>query len=103
MSRHNVKSVRIRSIFGPYFPPFGLNTEIYSVKLRIQSECGKIKTRKTLNTDFSRSTIQNENPIGVRRNTEPYLRLCQTTMMQKSPVIDVPQGPKYAFGIPYQT
>ena len=29
---------------GPYFPAFGLNTERYS-------ECGKIRTRKTLNTD----------------------------------------------------
>ena len=34
-----------------YFPAFGLNTERYSVYLRIQSECKKIKTRKTPNTD----------------------------------------------------
>ena len=33
---------------GPYFPAFDLNTEIYSVNLRIQSECGKIWTRKKL-------------------------------------------------------
>ena len=52
-----VKSVRIRSFSGPYFPAFGLNTEIYSVWteygeiLRIQSECGKILTRKSPNTD----------------------------------------------------
>ena len=32
---------------GPYFPAFGLNTERYSLSLRIQSECGKIRTRKT--------------------------------------------------------
>ena len=31
---------------GPYFPAFGLNTERYEVSLRIQSECGKIRTRK---------------------------------------------------------
>ena len=31
---------------GPYFPVFGLNTERYFVSLRIQSECGKIRTRK---------------------------------------------------------
>ena len=31
---------------GLYFPVFGLNTEIYSVKLRIQSKYGKIRTRK---------------------------------------------------------
>ena len=31
---------------GPYFPVFVLNTEIYSVNLRIQSEYRKIRTRK---------------------------------------------------------
>ena len=32
---------------GPYFSAFGLITERYSVPLRIQSEYGKIRTRKT--------------------------------------------------------
>ena len=32
---------------GPYFPTFGLNTVRYEVSLRIQSECGKIQTRKS--------------------------------------------------------
>ena len=33
---------------GPYFPALGLNTERYFVvSLRIQSECRKIRTRKT--------------------------------------------------------
>ena len=31
---HCVKSVRIRSYSGPYFPAFGLNTERYGVKMR---------------------------------------------------------------------
>ena len=31
---------------GPYFPVFGLNMEIYGVNLRIQSEYGKIRSRK---------------------------------------------------------
>ena len=31
---------------GPHFLAFGLNTERYSAFLRIQSECGKIRTRK---------------------------------------------------------
>ena len=48
---HCVKSVHIRSFSGPYFPAFGLNTERYGVSLPIQSECGKIRTRKTPNTD----------------------------------------------------
>ena len=41
-----VKCMRIRSYSGPHFPSFRLNTEKYSVFLRIQSECGK-----TANTD----------------------------------------------------
>ena len=44
-------SVRIRSYSGPYFSIFGLNTERYSVSLRIQSECGKIRTIITPNRD----------------------------------------------------
>ena len=31
---------------GPYFPAFGLNLGRYGVFLRIQSEYGKIRTRK---------------------------------------------------------
>ena len=48
---HFVKSGRIRSFPGPYFPAFGLNTEIYSVNVRIQSVCGEITTRKNPNAD----------------------------------------------------
>ena len=47
---HCVKSVRLRSFSGSYFPAFGLNTERYGVFLRIQPECGKIRTRIILNT-----------------------------------------------------
>ena len=46
---HCVKSIRIRSFSAPYFLAFGLNTEVYVANLRIQSECGKIRTRKTPN------------------------------------------------------
>ena len=46
-----VKSIRVRSFFGPYFPEFGLNTKRYGVSLRIQFEYGKIRSRKTPNTD----------------------------------------------------
>ena len=45
------KNVRIRSYSGPHFPTFGLNTQRYGVSLRIQSECGKMRTKITLNTD----------------------------------------------------
>ena len=41
---------------GPYFPAFGLNTQRYGVSVRIQSECGKIRTRKnSVFRHFSRS------------------------------------------------
>ena len=45
------KSVRIRNYSGPYVPAFGLNTKRYFVSLVIRSECRKIRTRITPNTD----------------------------------------------------
>ena len=51
IAKHCVKSFRIRSFSGLYFPVFGLNMKSYSVSLRIQSKLGKLRTRKTLNTD----------------------------------------------------
>ena len=43
-------------ISGPYFPTFGLNTERYKVSLRIQSECGEIRTTNiSVFGHFSRS------------------------------------------------
>ena len=35
----------------PHFLAFGLNTEIYSLNIRNQSECWKMRTRKSPNTD----------------------------------------------------
>ena len=46
-----MKRLRIRGYYGPHFLAFGLNTERYSVSLRIQSECGKMRARITPNTD----------------------------------------------------
>ena len=48
---HCVKSVHSQSFSGPYFPVFRLNTERYGVSLHIQSEYGKIRTRKTPNME----------------------------------------------------
>ena len=46
-------------ISGPYFPVFGLNTEIYFVNLRIQSEYRKIRTRNnSVFGHFSRTGFQ---------------------------------------------
>ena len=54
---HCFKSVQIRSFSGRYIPIFGLNTEIYSINLRIQSEYGKIRILKRLKTKFSKFAI----------------------------------------------
>ena len=48
---HCLKSVRIRSYSGQYFPAFGLNTDRYGVSIGIQSECRKIRTRIFPNID----------------------------------------------------
>ena len=48
--KHCVKSIRIRSYSGSFFPAFGLNKERY-VSLPIQSKYGKMWTRITPNTD----------------------------------------------------
>ena len=56
---HCIKSVRIRSLSGPYFPVFRLNMERYGISLRIQSECGKIRTKKTPNKDTFHAVADN--------------------------------------------
>ena len=48
---HCTKTVRIWSFSGPFFSAFGMNMDIYGINLLIQSECGKIRTRKTPNMD----------------------------------------------------
>ena len=50
--KHCDTIVRIRSFSGPYFPVFGLDTEIYSVNLRIQFEYVEMRTRKTPGAEF---------------------------------------------------
>ena len=49
--KHSVKSAGVQSYYGSYFHAFRLNEDRYGVSLRIQFECGKMRTRITLNTD----------------------------------------------------
>ena len=50
------KVSKYRVVSGPYFPVFGLNTEIYGINFRIQSEYRKIRTRNnSVFGHFSRS------------------------------------------------
>lgn len=55
---HCVKSVHIRSFSGLHFHACGLNTEIYSVNLRIQAECGNMQSRKIPNRDWRLTMIR---------------------------------------------
>ena len=50
-NNYYLKSIRIWIFLGSHFPTFGLNMEKYSVSLRIHSEYGKTRTRKTPSTD----------------------------------------------------
>ena len=57
ISLREVSKYRVFS--GLYFPAFGLNTLRYSVSLRIQPECGKLRTRKnSVFGHFSRKVFQ---------------------------------------------
>ena len=53
-----LKVPKYGDISGSYFPVFGLNSEIYSVNLGIQSEYRKIRTEKSsVFGHFSRSVF----------------------------------------------
>ena len=68
-SIHCVKCVLIRSYTGPYFLAFGLNTDRYSVSLRIQSKCGKMRTRaNSVFEHFSRSGVEKCRTEQLRSN-----------------------------------
>ena len=69
---HCVKSVHILNFSSLCFPGFGLNTEIYSVNIRIQYKCYKVWTRKMLNTDTIYSMT---NQIGFAHLTHNLLSL----------------------------
>ena len=85
-----MKNVRIESFPGPCFPAFGLNTERYRVSLRFQSECGKIWTRKTPNTDTFYAVL--DTPllmIGDIKNLEKCLEPIQAIRLKDNFVWDV--------------
>ena len=58
-----LKSVCIRSFLSLYFPLFVLNVERYGVSLHIQSECAKIGTKKTSNTDTFHAVLRCQEKI----------------------------------------
>ena len=61
------KVSKYRVFSGPYFPAFRLNTERFSVSLRIQSECGKTQTRQnSVFGHFSRSAYLGKVELCIR-------------------------------------
>ena len=70
-----VNGVRIRSYSGLYFPAFGLNTERYGVCLRIQSECQKIRTRITPNTDTFHAVLLSQYDKQNKTNRADYSQI----------------------------
>ena len=80
-----VKSVCIQSFSGLYFPASGLNMERNWVFLRIQSECGKVRTRKTPSTDTFHTVFVNLNePAGLVEEwfSEAYSEPFQISKME---------------------
>ena len=71
---HCVKSVRIRSSSGPYFLAFELS-------LRNQSECRKMRTRKTPNMDTFHAVITFKN---TSRSQNGSFRIKQKVCMNTS-------------------
>ena len=89
------KNCPYSELFWSVFPPYGLNTERYRVSLRLQSECGKIRTRITPNRDtfqtimfhylemyllFSMPYLTRYDCIPM--NTETHLRFWQIPMIK---------------------
>ena len=88
---HCVKNVRIRSYSGPHFSAFGPNTERYSVSLRIQSGCGKMRTRITPKTDTIYAVFSLKYLWGI---ASAFSKSTLNLFLLKSSLIDVWQGPK---------
>ena len=80
---HCVKSVSIRTYSGPHFRAFGLNTERYGVSLSIQSECGKMWTRITPNTDGFHAVIHYERNITCFQNLQDLKETGEVLVMFK--------------------
>ena len=52
---------------GLYFSVFGLNTEIYSVNIHIQSKYGKIRTRENSIFEHSSRSVERNYCLETRR------------------------------------
>ena len=64
-----MKNLRIQSFSDPYFP-----SRIWTEYSRIQSECGKIRTRKTLKTDTFQTVIFRKDFVDVSHENASFFR-----------------------------
>ena len=96
---HCVKSIRIRSFSGPYFLTFAMNTEKYSVSLRIQSNRGKTRTKKTRNTDTFLAVphyASGQVSAGSIRLLFIFRGVFRTQFLQKTSIVNFRLHSKYA-------
>ena len=90
-AKHCVESARVQSYSGPHFPSFGMNTDRY-LSLRIQSECGKMRTRITPNRD---TFLSSDNQRIKKFYAAALVRECPdlvVTRKQNLPFADVLQN-----------
>ena len=84
--------LRIWRFAGPYFPAFGLDTEIYRINLRIQSKCGEKKgpekfrirtlfTQHQLGRKLQVTGIALQQHKTEQRNRENKILLCENGVM----------------------
>ena len=82
-----LKIVHVRSFSGPYFPAFGLSMEIYGVSLWSQSDCEKMRTRKTPNTYTSNVVLLNNNSF--QRRSVNFVWHCTESVSYLSPKLEI--------------
>ena len=87
-------------ISGLYFPIFGLNTEIYSVNLRIESKYREMRTRKnSAFGQFSRSGIFKKSLKSSTMLSFYFLFLRQAEI-KVSDFLSIPNDPNLAISKP---
>ena len=78
-----MKSGQIRSFFWSVFSCIQLNTEKYVVSLRIQSECGKIRTRRNpVFGHFSRSGVIKQLDLGGKIDRNSAVRVVVRSILE---------------------
>ena len=93
--RYCVKSFRIRSYSGPLFPIFGLNTERWGIFLGVQSECGKMRTRITPNTNTFHAVRESLESKFFRASSNKIssLRVCYKVFISGMNAVQIFQRP----------